>query len=100
MRPRYPGEEGGTALANILFGATNPSGRMPITVVESIAQLPDYLDLHMGLAPGRTHRHFTGTPMYTFGYGLSYPDGAISCNDDFAKQRNRGGHRHGGHQCP
>ncbi len=69
---RYPGEEGGTALANVLFGVTNPSGRMPVTVVESLAQLPEYLDLTMNRPPGRTHRYFTGVPMYPFGFGLSY----------------------------
>ncbi len=68
----YPGEEGGTALASVLFGDVNPSGRMPITVVESTAQLPDYLDLHMDRPPGRTHRYITDTPMYMFGYGLSF----------------------------
>ena len=69
---RYPGEEGGTALANVLFGMANPSGRLPITIVQSTDQLPDYLDLHMARFPGRTHRYLTLPPIYPFGFGLSY----------------------------
>ncbi len=65
----YPGETGGTAAANILTGRTNPSGRLPLTFYRSIADLPPFGDYDM---KGRTYRYFTGTPVYPFGYGLSY----------------------------
>ena len=68
----YPGEEGGTALADVLFGAYNPAGRLPLTMYRSIVDLPPYADYDMRRAPGRTYRYFTGTPLYPFGYGLSY----------------------------
>lgn len=65
----YPGEEGGTALANVLFGGCNPSGRLPVTFVKSIDQLPPFTDYSM---KGRTYRYLEGEPLYPFGYGLSY----------------------------
>jgi beta-glucosidase len=65
----YPGEEGGTAVAEILFGKTNPSGRLPITFYRSLDQVPPFRDYKMA---GRTYRYFTGKPQYPFGYGLSY----------------------------
>ena len=65
----YPGEEGGTAIAEVLFGAYNPGGRLPITVYQSVAQLPPFEEYAM---QGRTYRFFTGEPLYPFGYGLSY----------------------------
>ncbi|MHC1479440.1 glycoside hydrolase family 3 C-terminal domain-containing protein [Frateuria aurantia] len=65
----YPGEQGGTALARILGGQTNPSGRLPVTVYRDAAQLPPYQDYAMR---GRTYRYFTGTPLYRFGEGMSY----------------------------
>ncbi|MBO5778767.1 MAG: glycoside hydrolase family 3 C-terminal domain-containing protein [Clostridia bacterium] len=65
----YPGAEGGTALANILFGKTCPSGRLPVTFYHSIDELPPFEDYSM---KGRTYRFFEGTPLYPFGYGLSY----------------------------
>ncbi|MCR5132302.1 MAG: glycoside hydrolase family 3 C-terminal domain-containing protein [Prevotella sp.] len=65
----YPGEQGGTAVADILFGDYNPSGRLPITFYKNVGQLPDFLDYNMS---GRTYRYFTGTPQYCFGHGLSY----------------------------
>ena len=65
----YPGEQGGTAVADVLFGDYNPSGRLPVTFYKSVEQLPDFLDYSMR---GRTYRYFTGTPQYCFGYGLSY----------------------------
>jgi beta-glucosidase len=65
----YPGEEGGTALADVLFGDTNPSGRLPVTFYKSVSQLPPFEDYAM---QGRTYRYFTGEPLYPFGYGLSY----------------------------
>ncbi len=65
----YPGEEGGTALAEILFGDVNPSGKLPVTFYKSIDQLPDFEDYAM---KGRTYRYFEGVPLFPFGYGLSY----------------------------
>lgn len=65
----YPGEEGGNALADLLFGTTSPSGRLPLTFPKSLDQLPPYEDYSM---KGRTYRYMTAEPMYPFGYGLSY----------------------------
>lgn len=65
----YPGEEGGTALANVLFGAYNPGGRLPVTFVKSVDQLPPFTDYSM---KGRTYRYLEEEPLYPFGYGLSY----------------------------
>ena len=65
----YPGEEGGTALADVLFGDYNPAGRLPVTFYKSVDQLPPFEDYDMS---GRTYRFFSGDPLYPFGYGLSY----------------------------
>jgi len=65
----YPGEEGGNAIANIIAGDYNPSGKLPITFYMSIDQLPDYEDYSM---KNRTYRFFEGSPLYPFGYGLNY----------------------------
>jgi len=65
----YPGEEGGTALADIIFGDYNPAGRLPVTFYTSVDQVPDFRNYSMD---GRTYRYFEGTPLYSFGYGLSY----------------------------
>ncbi len=65
----YPGEEGGTAIAEIIFGDHNPSGRLPVTFYKSMDDLPDFRDYSM---KGRTYRYFKGEPLYPFGYGLSY----------------------------
>ncbi|HUS86138.1 MAG TPA: glycoside hydrolase family 3 C-terminal domain-containing protein [Bacteroidales bacterium] len=65
----YAGEEGGNAVADILFGDYNPAGRLPITYYRSVEQLPPFEDYNM---QGRTYRYFTGEPLYPFGYGLSY----------------------------
>lgn len=65
----YPGAEGGTALANILFGKTNPSGKLPLTFYKSDEDLADFGDYSMA---NRTYRFFDGEVLYPFGYGLSY----------------------------
>ena len=66
----YSGEQGGNAVADILFGDYNPSGKLPVTFYKSISQLPDYEDYSM---KGRTYRYMSD-PLYQFGYGLSYTD--------------------------
>ncbi len=65
----YPGEEGGTAIAETLAGVNNPGGRLPITFYTSLDQLPPFEDYSM---QNRTYRYFQGKPLYSFGYGLSY----------------------------
>ncbi|MBO9707932.1 MAG: glycoside hydrolase family 3 C-terminal domain-containing protein [Caulobacter sp.] len=65
----YPGQSGGLAIANVLSGKTNPSGRLPLTFYRSIDDLPPFGDYAMA---GRTYRYFTGKPVYPFGFGLSY----------------------------
>jgi beta-glucosidase len=65
----YPGQRGGNAVADVLFGDTNPAGRLPVTFYRSIEQLPPFADYDM---KGRTYRYFAGDPLYPFGHGLSY----------------------------
>ena len=65
----YGGELGGQALAEVLFGDYNPSGKLPVTFYKSTNDLPDFLDYKM---KNRTYRYFTGEPLFPFGYGLSY----------------------------
>ena len=65
----YPGESGGTALAEILAGDVSPSGRLPVTFYKSVDQLPPFEDYSMSK---RTYRYFDGEALYPFGYGLSY----------------------------
>ena len=65
----YAGQGGARALADVLFGDANPSGKLPVTFYASTDDLPDFLDYSM---EGRTYRYFRGKPQYAFGYGLSY----------------------------
>ena len=65
----YAGQGGAKALADVLFGDFNPSGKLPVTFYASTADLPDFLDYSM---ENRTYRYFRGEPLYAFGYGLSY----------------------------
>lgn len=65
----YAGQAGGTAAANIIFGKTTPSGKLPITFYHSVDELPPFEDYAM---TNRTYRYFEGTPLYPFGFGLSY----------------------------
>jgi len=69
----YPGEEGANAIADTIFGISNPSGRLPLTIFDKgFVEKVDFLDMSMRTGPGRTYRFYQGTPVYPFGYGLSY----------------------------
>jgi len=65
----YPGQAGGIAVAEVLFGDVNPAGRLPVTFYRSTADLPAFTDYAMS---NRTYRYFTGKPLFAFGHGLSY----------------------------
>ena len=65
----YPGEEGGLAITDVLFGDVNPSGKLPVTFYRSVDDLPDFENYDM---KGHTYRYFEGKPLFPFGYGLSY----------------------------
>lgn len=65
----YPGQAGGTAVADVLFGDYNPAGRLPLTFYASSTDLPDFMDYSM---TNRTYRYFKGKPLFPFGYGLSF----------------------------
>ena len=71
----YPGQAGGDALADVLFGDYNPAGRLPVTFYRSADQLPPFTDYSMN---NRTYRFFQGEPLFPFGYGLSYTTFAYS----------------------
>jgi len=71
----YPGQRGGDAVADVLFGKENPAGRLPITFYKANEKLPAFEDYSM---KNRTYRYFTGEPLYPFGYGLSYTQFAYS----------------------
>ncbi len=65
----YPGQEGGSALADMLYGKVSPSGKLPVTFYRNVGQLPDFQDYNM---KGHTYRYFDGEPLFCFGHGLSY----------------------------
>ncbi len=75
----YPGARGGEALADILFGKVSPSGRLPVTFYASDDDLPDFTDYSM---KNRTYKFFEGTPVYEFGYGLTYSDISENWTDE------------------
>lgn len=71
----YPGEQGGKAVADVLFGDYNPSGKLPLTFYRSTDDLPDFLEYKM---QNRTYRYFKGEPLFAFGYGQSYTSFSFS----------------------
>ena len=100
----YPGQAAGAAIADVLFGDYNPGGRLPVTFYKSVNDLPPFTDYGMA---NRTYRFFEGTPLYPFGYGLSYttfayknlrasapqlaPDGSIDVSVDVTNTGKRAG---------
>lgn len=83
----YPGDQGGNAIADILFGQQSPSGRLPVTFYKSLNDLPPYDSYAM--QEGRTYRYFKGTPLFPFGYGLSYSSFACEWKSKPAFKDNR-----------
>jgi beta-glucosidase len=75
----YPGEQGGNALADIVFGDVSPSGHLPLTFYKALSNVPDYKDYSM---KGRTYRYYTGPVQYPFGFGLSYTSFAYSLKNE------------------
>ena len=68
----YPGQRGGDAVADVLFGDYNPAGRLPVTFYKSTDELGDFKDYYMASGKGKTYRYYTGQPLYPFGHGFSY----------------------------
>ncbi|HEY8931036.1 MAG TPA: glycoside hydrolase family 3 N-terminal domain-containing protein [Mucilaginibacter sp.] len=79
----YPGEQGGNALADIVFGEVSPSGHLPVTFYKALSNVPDYSDYNM---KGRTYRYYTGPVQYPFGFGLSYTTFNYSVTDQLPKK--------------
>ena len=84
----YAGQGGSKALAEVLFGDYNPSGKLPVTFYRSNDDLPDFLDYSM---KNRTYRYFTGVPQYAFGYGLSYTTFSVGKGSLSAKSMKKDG---------
>lgn len=83
----YPGEQGGNALANIIYGDTSPSGKLPLTFYKSIDDVPAYTDYNM---KDRTYRYFKGEVAYPFGFGLSYTKFDYSWNQKPSNKYKKG----------
>jgi beta-glucosidase len=76
----YPGEQGGNALADLVFGKISPSGHLPLTFYKSIGNVPDFKNYHM---KGRTYRYYDGPVQYPFGFGMSYTSFAYNLISTF-----------------
>lgn len=76
----YPGEQGGNALADILFGDVSPSGHLPVTFYKSLSDLPEYHNYNMA---GRTYRYYNGPVQYPFGFGMSYTTFEYALSNQF-----------------
>lgn len=74
----YPGQAGGTAIADVIFGDYNPAGRLPVTFYKDVNQIPAFDNYDM---KGKTYRYFSGEPLYEFGYGLSYTSFQYTWNE-------------------
>lgn len=83
----YPGEQGGNALADIVFGSVSPSGRLPVTFYQSLNDLPEYTNYDM---KGRTYRYYNGPVQYPFGFGLSYTSFNYKWNKEPKSQYEQG----------
>jgi beta-glucosidase len=80
----YPGARGGADVADVLFGDVSPSGKLPVTFYKSADELPDFKDYSM---KNRTYRYFEGTPLYPFGFGLTYGDCYVKQDPEFTLVR-------------
>lgn len=84
----YPGAEGGRSAADVLFGEVSPSGKLPVTFYEDLAQLPEFTDYHM---EGRTYRYMEGKAQYPFGFGLTYGKVAVTAAEAVIGARDENG---------
>jgi len=79
----YPGYWGGVAIADVIFGDYNPGGKLPYTIYsKDFVNQVNFLSMNMTDPPGRTYRYYTGTPLYEFGYGLSYTTFSLKWTSD------------------
>ena len=85
----FPGQTGGQAIANVLFGAFNPGGRLPLTIPQSVGQLPVYYN-YKPTAHGVAYVDIDPTPAYPFGYGLSYTNFSVRASSAVAQHHNNG----------